>query len=263
MQKYGCNIVVSLMIVLFVVNQGLAGELLFVTDNTPGGNYIVGDGTTIDQKKPGIEIELYRMVADNLGLQLNIKRLPWKLCLQQLEHNLVDGIFPASFKADRLKIGHYPMKKGKIDSSRKTRNNAYYLYTMKDSRLSWSGSDFTGLTGTIGVPSGWAIVEELKNKGIPIKEVPIHKNSPDLLILKRLQGFICLEPVFDFYINSNPDRYQDIVKTELPIWEKPYYLMLSRQFVENNPDAAKNIWNAIREIKGTEAFARIVSKYLD
>lgn len=238
-------------------------QLLLVTDNTPGGQYINGGGTTFNEEKPGIEIELYRMVADKLGLDLTMKRLPWKLCLQQLEHNQVDGIFPASFKADRMKIGHYPMKGGVVDANRKTRNNAYYLYKMRDSQLMWDGRNFTGQTGVIGVPLGWAIVEDLKKQGVAIKEIPIHENSPDLLVQNRLDGFICLESVFDSYLQRRPEIYKNIVKEDAPIWEKPYYLMLSRKFVADNPETAENIWNTIEELKGTAAFSQLVDTYVD
>lgn len=261
MHKYSLSLV--LIIFFFPAYQLFAEPLLLVTDNTPGGNYITGDGTTFDDERPGIEIELYKMVAEKLNLQLTLKRMPWKLCLQQLEYNKVDGIFPASFNIDRMKTGHYPMKGGLVDPSRKTRNNAYYLYTMRGSPLSWNGSDFNGLSGSIGVPQGWAIAEELKNKGVPIKELPLHNKTPDLLVLKRLQGFICLETVFDYYLEHEPkNKYKNIVKEKLPIWKKPYYLMLSRQFVEKEPETAENIWNAIKEIKKTEAFSRLVNKYL-
>ena len=57
-----------------------AGTLVWVTDNTPGGHYIVGGGTGFDKEKPGIEIELYRMVAKILGFELKFQRLPWNRC---------------------------------------------------------------------------------------------------------------------------------------------------------------------------------------
>ncbi|MCP4342268.1 MAG: amino acid ABC transporter substrate-binding protein [Desulfobulbaceae bacterium] len=260
-QKH-CLAIFATMLIFFSISPLAAQSLLLVTDNTPGGRYINGGGATFNEKNPGLEIELYRMVAKKLGLQLTMKRLPWKLCLQQLEYNKVDGVFPASYKLDRMKIGHYPMKDGVVDPSRKTRDNAYYLYKLKGSSLTWNGEEFSGLTGVIGVPLGWAIVEDLNSKGVAIKELAIHENTPDMLIQKRLQGFICLESVFDTYLQRKPEVYKKIIKEIQSIWEKPYYLMLSRQFVQQNPGTAEDIWNAIREIKETETFSSIVNKYI-
>lgn len=261
-RAYCCGII-AVVLLFFSVPLLFAQTLLLVTDNTPGGHYINGGGRTFDAKNPGIEIELYRLVAEKLGLQLSMKRMPWKRCLQQLEHNEVDGVFPASYKPERMTIAHYPQKNGLVDPSRKTRDNAYYLYTLKESTLRWNSNNFSGLTGIIGVPLGWAIVEDIKALGVPVKELPIHEKSPNMLIQKRLQGFICLESVFDTYLQQKPELYKDITKEELPIWEKPYYLMLSRQFVEKHPETAENIWDAIKEIRESESFSNIVMKYIN
>lgn len=238
-------------------------SVVWVTDDTPGGHWINGGGNDFDVKKPGIEIELYRMVAERLGFDLTLKRMPWNRCLQLIEHNKVDGIFPASFKKERMGIGVYPMAGDRVDASRKTRNNAYYLYKLASSVVSWDGNGFQGVSGNIGVPIGWAIVEDLKPYNLPLKEVPIHQHTPDLLLQKRLDGFICLETVFDAYLKRRPDTSVQIVKVEPPIWEKPYYLMLSRQFVADHPDLSRKVWDTIMDIKSSDRFAEIVDRYVD
>lgn len=261
--KKGFVIFFSISVFLLLQITHLKAEsLLLVTDNTPGGNYIRGGGTSFEKDMPGVEIELYRMVAEKLGIELSLKRLPWKLCLQKLEHNQVDGIFPASFKEERTKLGFYPMKDGKVDTSRKTRNNAYFLYKLKGSGLAWNGVEFSGITGELGVPAGWAIVEDLKKKQVPVKELVIHENIPDLLLQKRVEGFICLESVFDSYLQRTPEKYKDIVKAEKPIWEKPYYLMFSREYMDKKPNLAENFWNEIRKIKASEEFSFLLNKYV-
>ncbi len=249
--------------VLFSVQSGDAKTLVWVTDDTPGGNYIIGGGTSFQQEKPGIEIELYKMVGERLGLDIQFKRLPWKMCLQQIELNQVEGVFPASFKAQRMEIGVYPMKDGNVDSTRKTRDNAYFLYKLKSSQLSWDGQTFSNHTGIIAAPLGWAIVEDLKKMNVNVKEVPIHKASPDLIVLNRVEGFVCLESVFDGYIKRDLQKYQDIIKVLPVIWEKPYYLMLSKSFVEENPALAQKIWDTIFQIKQSEEFEALVDKYLE
>ena len=84
-------------------------------------------------------------------------------------------------------------------------------------------------SGLIAVPTGWAIVDDIRKRGLRVKELPVHRNSPDLLLLGRVEGFICLETVFDSYLKRNSTRYADIVKESKPIWEKPYYLLFSPQ----------------------------------
>jgi len=225
------------------------------------GNYIIGGGTKF-QENPGIEIELYRLIATELNLNIKFKRIPWKSCLDKIERNQVDGIFPASFKPSRQKIGVYPMKNNLIDPDRRTRNNAYYLYKIKSSSIFWDGNTFQNVTGAIGVPMGWAVVDDLKKLGFSMKEVPLHNNSPDLLLHNRLKGFICLETVFDSYLNRRQEKFKDIVKDSKPIWEKPYYLMLSHKFVKKRPYLAQKIWDTILTIKQSKEFSIIVDKYI-
>jgi polar amino acid transport system substrate-binding protein len=240
-----------------------AEPLIWVTDDTPGDPYIIGGGTHFNPDLPGIEIEIYREVARQLNLDVTFKRMPWKRCLQLIEYNQVQGVFPASFKEKRMKIGVYPMKDGQVDTTRKTRNNAYYLYKMKSSPISFNGSSFENVSGMIGVPIGWAIVDDLKNMQVTVKELPVHENSLDILVRKRIDGFVCLETVFDGYIKRNPTKYSEITKVSTPIWEKPYYLIQSHAFVNANPELARKIWDTILTIKKSEAFNRIVDKYLE
>lgn len=237
--------------------------VVWATDDTPGGHYIVGGGTTFQKDKPGIEIELYGKVAEELNLSITFRRMPWKLCLQRLEHNQVDGVFPASFKPERLDIGVFPMRDGQVDPSRRTRNNAYYLYKRASSPIAWDGTAFRNAAGTVAAPMGWAIVEDLKKMNVDVKEVPIHQDSPELLVQNRVEGFICLETVFDGYLKRRPEKYADIRKSSSPIWEKPYYLMLSRGFVEKHPALSVKIWDTIYKIKQSDEFSAIVDKYLD
>ena len=180
-----------------------------------------------------------------------------------LEYNMVDGVFPASFKVERLKIGVYPMVDGRPDSSKKTRENGYALYTHKRSALTWDGKNFHNVTGAIAVPSGWAVVDELKAIGLELKELSIHEHSLELLLQGRVEGFICLESVFDSYIKSRPKHYSDIRKHAPLIWEKPYYLMLSHKFVEEHPQVANDIWETIKEIRQSDEFQSIMSKYVE
>ncbi len=262
MKKFYFTIILAMFGLCFL-SLASAEPLIWVTDDTPGDPYIIGGGTTFNADLPGIEIEIYREVAKQLNLDIKFKRMPWKRCLKLIEYNQVQGVFPASFKEKRMKIGVYPMKDGRVDITRKTRNNAYYLYKMKSTPISFTGGAFKNVNGMIGAPLGWAIVDDLKKLQVEVKELPIHENSLDILVRKGINGFVCLETVFDGYIKRNSTKYYDIVKVSPPISEKPYYLIQSHAFVDANPELARKIWDTIIAIKESEAFSSIVDKYLE
>jgi len=249
-------------LIVLYSTPSFALEITLLTDDTPGNPYIMGGGTDFDWEKPGLEIEIYRIVAEKLDLKIKYKRIPWKLCLQQIEHNKVDGIFPASFKTQRMKMGVYPTKNGQVDSSRKSRDNGYFLYKLSESSVAWDGKSFLNLDGKIAAPLGCAVISDLKKTGASIKEVEIHPQSPDLLLYQRVSGFVCLETIFDAYLRKQPKEYVNIEKVFPPIWEKPYYLMLSHEFVKNNPELAERIWNTIAEVKQSKEFAEIANRYI-
>ena len=244
-------------------HAGDALTLTWVTDNTPGGHYIVGGGEDFRPDLPGAEIELYRLVAHRLGFEVRFRRMPWKQCLFQVQTNRVDGVFPASYKPARQKIGVYPMRDGAVDLERKTRDTAYYLYTLRSSGLSWDGRAFSGQKGVIAAPAGWAVVEDLRSQGVEVKEVPVHAASPDMLVLKRVQGFLCLDTVFDTYLQGDPVKYREVVKIQPPLLETPYYLLLSRGFVQAHPELAQEIWDTIRVVRQSAEYEAILSKYLE
>ncbi|WDP92499.1 MAG: transporter substrate-binding domain-containing protein [Desulfobacter sp.] len=240
-----------------------AGALVWATDDTPDGRYVVGGGGAFAADKPGIEIELYRMVAEKLNLDVRFIRMPWNHCLRRLENNTVDGVFPASFKPERLKYGVFPMTSGRVDPSRRTRDNAYSLYKLKGNAIGWDGSELVNVTGKVGVPTGWRIAGEMIPRYNFIVEDTINANVPNLLVYGRLQGYICLETVFDVYLARRPAFYANIVKVRPPVSRNPYYLMLSNQFFSRHPGTAEKIWDTVRDIRRSPAYDALVSSYLD
>ncbi len=247
--------------VCFPLPPAAALELVLATDDTPGPPYIIGGGTSFNEQKPGIEIELYNLVARRLNLQITFKRLSWVRCLNLLESGHVDGIFPASFKPERMKLGGYPMKNGMPDSSRKTRDNAYYLYKLKASPLSWDGRRITHLDGSIGVPVGWAIASDLKAIGVMVSDIRLPASSMRMLLHNRFAGLALLGTVADAYLREKPEEYSTIVRLSPPLKSKAYYLMLSHQFIDRQPEMAEKIWNTIAEVQQTEEYRKVTARY--
>ncbi|BBO76119.1 hypothetical protein DSCW_35360 [Desulfosarcina widdelii] len=243
-----------------------ATTLQLATDDTPGNPWIIGGGLQFNETLPGIEIELYRLMAARLGLKLDMVRLPWKRCLLNIERGLVDGIFPASFKPERLAVGVYPMKNGQIDPLRKSRDSAYYLYTQKTAPLGWDGNRFVNLhlmdRKTIGVPLGWSIASDLRTMGMDLLEKPMPEDLLEILNRGGLAGVVCLDTVMDTYLVQRPNRFSGIRKNQPAVTENAYYLMLSHPFVARHPVLSENIWDTIAAIKNEGTFKAVMERYL-
>lgn len=243
-----------------------AAKLLLATDDTPGNPWIMGGGSQFDPQSPGIEIDLYRLMAARLDLKLKMIRIPWKRCLSDLKQGRVDGIFPASYKPERMSFGVYPMRNDQVDPFRKSRDSAYFLYTHKNAPLGWDGRGFVNLhlmdRQTVGAPLGWSIVSELRHMGIDLLEKPRPTDLLEILNRGGLAGIVCLDTVIDTYIAKEPERFSKIQKCHPAVAEKAYYLLLSRPFVSQHPALAQKIWDTIATIKTEDAFTAIMNRYM-
>jgi polar amino acid transport system substrate-binding protein len=245
--------------------SAMAVTLHLATDDTPGTPWIMGDGVHFQTGAPGAEIELYQHMAKRLDLELSIIRLPWKRCLAELKNGRIDGVFPASFKPERLLLGVYPMRHGKVDPHKKSRDSAYHLYTPEGSPLAWNGRSFINMhqldRQTIGVPLGWSIATDLDRMGVDILEKPRPVDLLTILGKGGIAGVVCLDTVIDAYLAQAPDRFRKIHKVYPPVVEKAYYLLLSHAFVETHATLATKIWDTIAEIKKEPVFKVILERY--
>jgi len=220
-----------------------------------------GRGTTINWNKPGLTLELLRLIGKHLDLEIQYKRMPWKRGLYFLEKNEVDGIFHASFKPEREALGVYPKKNGKPDTARAIFNQSYVLYTLKSSSVGVDDGKVVNLDGTVGAITGYSVVDALQKMGLDVEEKPTLTSNFDRLLKGEIAAFSTLENMADDFLARNSDRYTNIVKVQPALKFKPYYLLFSHQFVENNGALAEKIWNSISEIQNSEEFRAIESRY--
>jgi len=188
---------------------------------------------------------------------------PAKRGVMMMADNKVDGTFHMSFKTKRMKFGVYPMKDGKVDSSRKLMAYSYALYTLKNSPLQWNGSKLINLNGEIGTSIGFSIVDDLKKMGVRVYENSSLNGQMGMLSLGRIAAVVNIESLGDYALRSYPQKFKDIIKIKPLFKTKDYYLMLSHKFVQEKSELAKNIWNEIKRIRETGEYAKIAEKYSD
>jgi len=223
---------------------------------------VLGDGREVDWKRPGASIEFIKLLTEELGLRVVIKRLPWKRALElELKSGAIDGLFPVSYRKEREALGVYPMKDGKEDESRSLFVSSYCFYKLRTSPLEWDGRTLRNLTGAIGASRGYSIVSDLKQMGYKVEESDDVRKDLRRLSQGWLAAVAALEAAEDHLLESLPELSPAIVKVQPPISRKHYYLVLSRAFVARNPELAQRIWGASKELRERE-MPRILNKYL-
>jgi polar amino acid transport system substrate-binding protein len=255
-----------LCILIYLISASpLTAETVFrmVYFNKENPPRVLGSGTSIDWSKPGITVELFQMVAQRVGVQFEYKRMPWKRCLYAVEHGMADATFHASFKPARAKFGVYPARDGQLDPSRRIYKNSYVFYARKGSGVSWNGRALSNAARPIGTQLSYSIAEDLRNMGYAVEEEASVASNLNKLAAGRISAYAEIESIADYIRDKEKSRYENIVKLQPPLREKFYYLLISKLFVEKNPQLTEQIWDAVRDVQQTDAYREMVGKYGD
>ena len=241
-------------------------EIIIAYEDKEQPPYYLGVGDVIPKDYPGIAVEMILSIEQYLEpLKITLVRLPWSRCLLYLKEGKVDGIFNASFNAERLLYGWYPtengLHSGTIDSSKRITNISYSLYKLKDSTIDWDGSHFQNLGDSeLGAPLGYSIVNDLIKMKIGIYQFQSTKNGFEMLMRRRIPGIVVQDVTGDSILLQNYDRFMSIEKDVPEVISKDYYLMLSNLFVRENSDLAQKIWETLAFVR-TNHMADLFQKY--
>ncbi|MDM8517391.1 hypothetical protein QUF76_14430 [Desulfobacterales bacterium HSG16] len=108
MKNHFFGICLFVLMCVFVPLQVSAVQMVISYEDKEQPPYYMGNSETI-LEKPGVAVEMIQILEKKIdGLKITLRRTPWKRCTFELGTNSVDGIFNASYKKKRLKIGWYP-----------------------------------------------------------------------------------------------------------------------------------------------------------
>ena len=224
---------------------------------------ILGDSTSINWSRPGITLELLKMVEKQVGAQFQFKRMPWKRCLYMVENGLADAIFHASYKPGRAKYGVYPIRDGELDSTRAIYKNAYVIFVKKGSGVTWNGKTLSKIIRPVGTQLSYAIADDLRKMGYEVEEEGSVTNNLDKLVAGRISAYADIETLVDNTLRKYEPKYAAIKKLHPALSEKVYYLLISKKFAAKHPQLTERIWEAVRDVRKMDAYQEMLKKYDD
>ena len=227
--------------------QAQGADLVFATENQNSFPWIMVDGG-------GANTHLLETAAANLGHTLTIKRVPWKRCLRSIEADMIDGCYAASFKKDRTAFGVYPSKYGYPDTSKRLHSNSYSLYIREGATLDWDGERFLNLTGNIAAPTGFSIIDKLKKNKVNVVEAASTEAAFRMLCAARVDGVAALTPEAERILASADFAGEPIVRVEVPLVVKPYYLMFSHHRMNTTPELVLEFYDEIERVRKSDAY---------
>ncbi len=258
--KYILLIVITIFVITGISAQNITLKIAYENKEQPP--YYLGNSEYV-LSKPGVAVEMILALEDKIPeLSITLTRLPWSRCLNNLKHGQLDGIFNASFKEERLELGMYPWIDGKVDPNKRITTISYNFYKLKGSETIWDGEKIINLKKRVGAPLGYSVVGDLEKLGVNVDETPSSYQNLKKLVAKRIDLAALQTVTGDAILSIYTEEFKNIVKIEPPFKTKPYYLMLSKQFVQKYPKVAKKIWDAIEEIREDD-FDKIAKKYIN
>jgi polar amino acid transport system substrate-binding protein len=202
----------------------------------------------------GLNFELLNEVARRIGVEFDFQSMPWKRCLAQLKANQVGGAFAVSFSRERLALGAYPGGQ-QADPESRMHVDRYVLARRKGSRIDWDGKGFKNLDGRIGFQLGYSVGDFLRAQGVLVDE---GSQRSDELLQKLLSGRVDAVALGggDAVRLVRGPLAEQVEVLPRPLLEKPYYLMLSHDFVQRQPALAERIWKTIAEVRNSPAYRK-------
>lgn len=205
--------------------------------------------STKNKPNPVAQFEVHKLkrLADSNGLTLTFKGVPWKRALVMIAKGVADGLINASYKDDRAQYAVYPMKNGKLDSSRRLNpGKTYYIYKNKNSSISWDGIQFSNPDGPVAAKEGYAVIEDLK------KHKNIHiaiKIREEQIIADLIRGKIAAYAAMgseEQAMKKFPNFDAIVVKEPNPIRQKDYYVIFSKLSYDKKKDEIEKLWNLLQ-----------------
>lgn len=201
--------------------------------------------------RPGLNQIMMSLLARQIGQPIQIERQPWRRCLLSLQAGQVDGAFKASYSAERLAYGRYPLRAdGQLDTQRQMLDESYHLYRRKSSRVQWDGERLRYLSAPVGAQTGFSIVAQLRSMGLVVDE---GSRVAEAILVKLLRGRIDAAALQtqqgDHALRSDPALGAAIERIGPQLVSKPYYLMLSHQLLARDPALAERIWDGVVAVR--------------
>lgn len=258
MRKLFLSFLSLIVINLFVFSET---QITFVCEDSEDYPSVIGNSNKLNTEKPGLTVESLNYIGKKLGFTVKVLRCPWKRAFEsELKNNAVDGLFLASYKKEREEFGVYPTKNGKVNEEMAFYNSSYYFYRVKGSSVSYDGKTLTNIKGPVGAPRGYSIVEDIKKMGLTVEESDSTTVDFKKMASGRIEVAVALKLTADNLFKNNKELADKIEKIDIPLVNKPYFVMFSKKFYSDNKDLADKIWAELKQLRSRD-YDNIAERY--
>ncbi len=216
---------------------------------------------THEPDRPGTVIELFNRVEKLANVKFDYTFMTWDQCLRNVRTGLIQGAFNSSYKPDRAEYGDYPLRDGKPDESRATREYKYEIYAAQHAKLTWDGERLSGNANPLAVERNASIIPRLNSLGIGYTEVANYRDMLNLLRTRRVDGIVGITESVETLLRDDPDAEKQLLRLEPPLQNSLGYLMFSKRYCASNGEVCEAVWNAIGEVRQSQEYKDVKASY--
>lgn len=199
-----------------------------------------GEGREVAQP-PGMAVDLTLRLLRQSGLSVDLVRLPIRRLHEEMRAGRVDGWIGLSYTPERAEYLAFPMRDAKPDHERRLLVSHYALYRPLGGSAHWQSGSIAGLNGgSLGMPAGFALAQEMRAAGQGVEEFGDAAHMFRLLDLGRLGAVLAKENAADRLIASQRMRRIEKLSGDL---SRDYFLAIGQQAYAARRAAIERLWN--------------------
>ncbi len=204
--------------------------------------------------KVGLNFTMLDAVAAKTGLRFEYEGRPWRRCHDDLRAGRVDGTFGMSFTPERTAFAVFPAG-DPPDATKRMFDGGYVLVRRRGTAVDHDGQRIGGLDGPIGTEPATSITQDLRRRGYTVDDAA---PSPQALLRKLASGRLAAAAIGTDQMHQLAQQdhpwLAGLEVLPLPLVDKPYFLTFSKPFVASHPLVAERIWDAIAEVRDSDAY---------
>jgi polar amino acid transport system substrate-binding protein len=253
-----------LLTILILLSTNLyaqAKTLKLVTYDKEDFPAIIGNSKEINPKTPGAYVDFVKVLGKKLGVNITLTRLSQNELTSIIKTGNArgyDGYIADYYTPDRDRVTAFPMKNGMPDYSKSLFIDRFYFYKNKKSSIKWNGVYLTNINKGLGTSFDESVQKEMKLDGYNFKE-----GFCDDLIKElaedKLDAVLSVDNNMDHFLALHPEIAKNITKLQPQFSARPFFVILSNDFVKNNPELANRLWFQVGQLRGE--YLKLEKKY--
>ena len=222
----------------------------------------ISSADTETSELPGLLVELVVVTAERLKIDLELQRMRWKRCLENLEQGLIDAAFAMIWTKERDSRYAFPKTEdGVIDHSRALWQGDYSVFVYKDSQLNWNGQTFSGVKYGLSAPPGYVAYRKLEQLGVLYQSELRPQNGLKMVSMGRLDGYVIERLIGNWMIREQGLENVN-ERFEQSFMHDYWFIPFSLEFRQNFPGFDQLFWDELATVR-MEQQERLVEKYLN